>query len=151
MKNVAVIAALLALIAGLGFWQWQHTNNPAATIATTANATAPLTLKAYVAKAALNLPQPYADGFSLVRVSLDGTRLVLDIRSTDIAIADIDPTKLPRIREQEQQDLIAASCQDPTLLPAMHAGTVVVRRFFDRNGQPIFEVMAEQRHCGRMM
>ena len=151
MKNVAVIAAILALIAALGFWQWQHTSNPATTTATPSTAAAPLTLKAYVAKAASNLPQPYADGFSLVRVNLDGTRLILDIRSTDIAMADIDPAKLPSIRDQEQKDLIAASCQDPTLLPAMHAGTVVVRRFFDRNGQPIFEVMAEQRHCGRMM
>ncbi len=149
MKNAAIVAALLALVAILGIWQWRHTSKPAAT--TAAATAAPMSLQQFAAQAARNLPRPYADGFSIVRVSLEGSRLVSDLRSADIAIADIDPAKLPRIRDQEQKDIITTSCQDPSLLPAMHAGAVVVRRFFDRNGQPIFEVMAEKRHCGRMM
>ena len=145
MKNAVVVAAIFILVAILAVWQWRHTSAPAAV------AGGPMSLQAYAKQAALTLPRPYADGFSIVRVSLDGQRLVSDIRSADIAVADIDPAKLPRIRNQEQQDIITASCQDPSLLPAMQAGAIVVRRFFDRNDQPIFEVMAERRHCGRMM
>ena len=147
MKNAAAIVTVIALVAGLAYWQWRHTDTSTPEPA----ATGPMTLAEYADHAGKGLPRPYADGFSIVAVALDGERLLVDIRSSDIAVADIDPAKLPRIRDQEQADVIAASCQDPNLLKAMHGGATVVRRFSDRNGQPIFEVVATAQQCGRMM
>jgi hypothetical protein len=147
MKNAAAIVTVLALVAGLAYWQWRHTGASSNDTA----ASRPMTLQEFAVDAAKGLPRPYADGFSIVRVGLDGQRLLVDLRSADIAVADIDPAKLPRIRDQEQADVIAATCKDPNLLKALHGGATVVRRFADRNGQPIFEVSATARHCGRML
>ena len=145
MKNAPAIIAVLALVAGLAYWQWRHTDDAPAASAARA------TLPDIARDAARNLPRAYADGFSIVRVGVDGQRLLFDIRSSDIAIADIDPAKLPLIRDQEQADLIASTCQDPRLVAALQGGGSVLHRFFDRNGQPIFEVSANVRHCGRML
>lgn len=145
MKNAPAIIAVVALVAGLAYWQWRHTGDSPARPA------APATLPDIARDAAKGLPRAYSDGFSIVRVGLDGQRLLFDIRSSDIAIADIDPAKLPLIRNQEQADLIASTCQDQALVTALQGGGSVLRRFFDRNNQPIFEVSANMRHCGRML
>jgi hypothetical protein len=145
MKNASTIVAVIALVAGLAVWQWRHTAGQPAPVA------APKSLQALARAAGVGLPQAYADGFSVVHVGVEGQRLVFDIRSSDIAVAQIDPAKLPMMRDQEQQDLVAAACGDPDVVPALQNGAAIVRRFSDKDGRPIFEVSAVRRHCGKMM
>jgi len=147
MKNVPAIVAVIALVAGVAYWQWHRTNNDGARVEQVAK---PVSLAVYVREANAKLPQPFEDGFEMRRVHVDGRRLVTDIVSTEFSVADLDPAKIPQIHDQERQDMVAATCGDPTLLSLMHGGTTIVRRFLDKQGKPIFDVEVTPRFCGRM-
>ncbi len=146
MKNLPAIAAVLVLVAGGAYWQWHRTQ---ATPAPAAASAAPTSLADIAREANAALPQPHADGFVIRSVRVDGRRLVTDIASPDIDLAKIDMARLPQIRSQEQQDLVAASCGDPAVLALMHDGVTVVRRFLDMQDKLIFEIEVTSKFCGR--
>ncbi|HTA64583.1 MAG TPA: hypothetical protein VK753_03685 [Xanthomonadaceae bacterium] len=95
-----------------------------------------------------DLPKPYVDELVMEHAHVDGNRLVVDIRIPDIRIAQMNPKKLPLIRNQEQGDLNLAACNDPSLRDLMKHKHDVARRFLDRDGKTIFELVAMFHDCG---
>lgn len=148
MKNVPAIVAVVALVAGVAYWQWHRTSTQDSPATPGAK---PVSLADYVRETNAKLPQAFEDGFEMRRMHVDGQRLVTDIVSTEFSVADLDPAKIPQIHGQERQDLVTAACGDPTQLALMHGGTTIVRRFLDKRGAPIFDVEVTARFCGRMV
>lgn len=146
MKKLPAIAAVILLVLGVAWWQWHRTGKESEPAVG-----APVTLAGFAQQANARLPRPYVDGFVVRSIRVDGQRLVTDIASTDIALADLDPARIPQIRDQEQRDLISTTCGNPDLLALTHGGVTVVRRFLDKDGKLIFELAATDKFCGRQM
>lgn len=94
------------------------------------------------AKINTGLPKPYVDGLVVQAAHADGKRVVIDIRIPFATAAQIDPKKLPLMRNQEQGDLNIAACTDADLKALMDAHYGVSRRFVDKDGKTVFEIAA---------
>jgi hypothetical protein len=103
---------------------------------------APIDPEHVAAKINRGLPQPYAKELVFQHAHAEGRRLVMDIRIPFATVAKLDPKKLPIMRNQEQGDLNIAVCQDPDLEALMKDHYDVSRRFIDRNGKTVFELVA---------
>ncbi|HEY2344617.1 MAG TPA: hypothetical protein VGH80_01900 [Xanthomonadaceae bacterium] len=94
------------------------------------------------AKINQGVPKPYVDGLVIQHAHVDGKRLVVDIRIPFATVAKLDPKKLPFMRTQEQGDLNIAACKDDDLHELMKKSYEVSRRFLDKDGKLVFEIVA---------
>ncbi|MBS0194074.1 MAG: hypothetical protein JSR34_07485 [Proteobacteria bacterium] len=127
LRALTILAAILVIGASLGACK---------------PAPLPIDPPHIAAKIQHTLPKPYNDGLVVERAHAEGKRLVIDIRIPFATVARIDPAKLPIMRNQEQGDINIAACNDPDLKALMDHHYEVSRRFLDKDGKPVFEIVA---------
>jgi hypothetical protein len=93
------------------------------------------------------LPKKYVDELVMEHAHVDGNRLVVDIRIPDASIKQLKQDKIPLIQRQEQGDLNLQVCADPDLASLIKHKSQVARRFLDRDGKTIFEIVATVPDC----
>ncbi|MBS0213463.1 MAG: hypothetical protein JSR26_09860 [Proteobacteria bacterium] len=104
--------------------------------------TPPIDPQHVAAKIQSTLPKPYVDGLVIQRAHAQGKRLVFDLRIPYASIDTIDLTKLPAMHQQELVALNNAICHDPDLEHLLERHYEISRRFLDRNGKQVIEVVA---------
>ena len=141
MKTKIVLTGIVLFAAGIaGGYAW-HVQHPS--LATQNHAE----LQRIADKYNEHMPRFYVDELVIERARVDGNRLVFDIHIPDIALKEMDPKKIPLIREQEQNDLNKNVCKDPDFKSLVQHKAQVARSFFDRDFKPIFEVVSTVPAC----
>ncbi len=96
---------------------------------------------------AATLPEPYFEDLITESISVDGKRLVMQIRSP---AGDADKTREApgfEILKQSEQDEMRALCTWPAIQPLIGGDTILVRRFVDRHDKLFFELEFPARDC----
>jgi hypothetical protein len=137
MKNKLIVPGLILLIGAAVGLQWYRTREPSGNEL----------LDRTAEKLNKDMPRPYVNGLLFENAHVAGDRLVIDVFIPDIRLTQIDVTKLPMIRNQEQGDLVDAACADPDLRKLMDSKVRVARRFLDQHHKVIFELSVSSSDC----
>ncbi len=130
MKHIPFLAALLALLVLAGCRDTQ-----------------PELLQEARESIAGTLPAPYFEDLVTDSVSVDGNRLVLQVRSP---AGDAEKTREApgfELLRQSEQDEMRVLCTLPAIHPLIGTDAVLVRRFVDPRDKLFFEVEFPARDC----
>ena len=103
---------------------------------------------AVVAEFQRGLPRDYGNGLVLESVSLQGTQIVMLIRSTRLGLdaAARDKLRFEQARRDEKA-LMLPFCNNPDVRALLDRGITIRRRYLDTQGRLFFDISLAASDC----
>lgn len=107
-----------------------------------------LASRAVVAEFQRGLPRDYGNGLVLEAVSLQGTEIVLTLRSTRIGLDDAARDK-PRFEQarRDEKALMLRLCATRDVRALLNQGVTLRRRYLDTRGRLFFDITLAASDC----